>query len=120
MRYLPLAAHPYCLPHRGPRTGCQNTLLTRFQEGARPKMHAMTLNPTRAILLITLLLWVLTGCDVRGQTDAADSPSPPEVEVAEVHAQPVTLWGDFSGRLEARSEERRVGKESTCGWSAEQ
>src|SRR5690554_752199 len=64
-------------------------------------MHAMTLNPTRAILLITLLLWVLAGCDARGQTDAADSPPPPEVEVAEVHAQPVTLWGDFSGRLEA-------------------
>src|SRR5690606_20385766 len=64
-------------------------------------MHAMTLNPTRAILLITLLLWVLAGCDSRGQTDAADSPPPPEVADAEVHAQPVTLWGDFTGRLEA-------------------
>lgn len=64
-------------------------------------MYAMTLNPTRAILLSALLLWLLAGCDARGQTDAIDSPPPPEVEVAVVQAQPVTLWGDFSGRLEA-------------------
>src|SRR5690606_22775501 len=101
MRYLPLAAHPYCLLHRGPRVGRQNTLLNRYASGARPKMLANSLSTTRDILLITPLLWVLAGCDARGQTDAADSPPPPEVEVAEVHTQPVTLWGDFRGPLEA-------------------
>lgn len=63
-------------------------------------MHTITLNQARAALFTMPLLLALAGCDARGQ--APDTPAPPpEVEVAEVSAEPVTIWGAFSGRVEA-------------------
>lgn len=64
-------------------------------------MHAITLNPARVALLSAWLLLALAGCDARGQDQHDSAPPPPEVEVAEVKAEPVTLWGAFSGRIEA-------------------
>src|SRR5690606_6328707 len=50
-------------------------------------------------LLGLLTLLTLAGC---GRTTAADRPQPPPaVEVAEVLAEPATLWGEFTGRVAA-------------------
>lgn len=64
-------------------------------------MHSTTFNQARIALFGTLLLLVLAGCDARGQAADTSAPPPPEVEVAEVSAEPVTIWGAFSGRVEA-------------------
>ncbi|MFN3579814.1 MAG: efflux RND transporter periplasmic adaptor subunit [Pseudomonas sp.] len=63
-------------------------------------MQAITFKEVKMSLLGVLLLTVLAGCDAQGQDNAAPMP-PPEVEFAEVRAEQVTLWGAFSGRLEA-------------------
>lgn len=62
-------------------------------------MQAITFKEAKVTLLGALLLTSLGGCDARGQE--SEAPPPPEVEVAEVRAEPVTLWGAFSGRVEA-------------------
>lgn len=64
-------------------------------------MHAITFNQAKVALLGVLLLLALAGCDAQGQAQDNATPPPPEVEVAEVRAEPVTLWGAFSGRIEA-------------------
>ncbi|WP_150301297.1 efflux RND transporter periplasmic adaptor subunit [Pseudomonas profundi] len=64
-------------------------------------MHAITFNKARVALLVALLLVALAGCDAQGQAQDNATPPPPEVEVAEVKAEQVTLWGAFSGRVEA-------------------
>lgn len=64
-------------------------------------MHAITFNQAKVALLGVLLLLALAGCDAQGQAQDNATPPPPEVEVAEVRAEPVTLWGAFSGRVEA-------------------
>lgn len=65
-------------------------------------MQAITFKETRVFLLGTLLLAVMAGCDAQGQDNAAPPPPPaPEVEVAEVRPEAVTLWGAFSGRVES-------------------
>ena len=64
-------------------------------------MHAITFNQAKVALLGALLLLALAGCDAQGQAQDNAMPPPPEVEVAEVRAEPVTLWGAFSGRVEA-------------------
>ncbi|EZQ15955.1 efflux RND transporter periplasmic adaptor subunit [Halopseudomonas bauzanensis] len=64
-------------------------------------MHATPFNQAKVALLGGLLLLVLAGCDARGQAQDNATPPPPEVEVAEVNAEPVTIWGAFSGRVEA-------------------
>lgn len=64
-------------------------------------MHAITFNQAKVALLGLLLLLTLAGCDAQGQAQDNATPPPPEVEVAEVRAEPVTLWGAFSGRVEA-------------------
>lgn len=63
-------------------------------------MHAMTINDAKMALLGVLLLATMAGCDAQGQDSAAPPPAP-EVEVAEVKAEQITLWGAFSGRVEA-------------------
>ncbi|HEX7035932.1 MAG TPA: efflux RND transporter periplasmic adaptor subunit [Pseudomonadales bacterium] len=51
------------------------------------------------LALLGLLALALAGC---GRTTAADHPQPPPaVEVAEVLAEPATLWGEFTGRVAA-------------------
>lgn len=64
-------------------------------------MHAITFNQARVALLGALLLLTLVGCDAQGQAQDNATPPPPEVEVAEVRSEQVTLWGAFSGRVEA-------------------
>lgn len=64
-------------------------------------MHAIPFNQAKVALLGGLLLLVLAGCDARGQAQDNATPPPPEVEVAEVNAEPVTIWGAISGRVEA-------------------
>ena len=64
-------------------------------------MHAITFNQAKVALLGVLLLLALAGCDAQGQAQDNATPPPPEFEVAEVRAEPVTLWGAFSGRVEA-------------------
>lgn len=62
-------------------------------------MQASTFYPVKP-LLPALLLAFLAGCDAQGQS-TPEQPPPPVVEVAEVHPEAITLWGAFSGRIEA-------------------
>ncbi|WP_232059287.1 efflux RND transporter periplasmic adaptor subunit [Kineobactrum salinum] len=50
--------------------------------------------------VLVALLAVLAGCRT-STTTAEEQPEPPAVEVATVAAAPVTLWQDFTGRIEA-------------------
>lgn len=62
----------------------------------------MTFNITLTAMapLVALLVAFLAGCDARGQ--AAEQPPPaPEVDVAEVIGEDITLWNRFSGRVAA-------------------
>lgn len=63
-------------------------------------MQTFTLKEAKVTLLGALLLAVMAGCDAQGQASAT-SPPAPEVEVAVVQPEAVTLWGAFSGRVEA-------------------
>ncbi|MBL4611066.1 MAG: efflux RND transporter periplasmic adaptor subunit [Pseudomonas sp.] len=63
-------------------------------------MQTFTFKEARVTLLGALLLALMAGCDAQGQANATPPP-PPEVEVAVVQPEPVTLWGEFSGRVEA-------------------
>ncbi|SDS53913.1 membrane fusion protein, multidrug efflux system [Halopseudomonas xinjiangensis] len=63
-------------------------------------MQTITLKEAKAALLGALLLALMAGCDARGQASATPPP-PPDVEVAIVKPEAVTLWGAFSGRVEA-------------------
>ncbi len=53
----------------------------------------------RAAILVSLLA-ALAGCRTSTIT-AEEQPDPPAVEVAAVAGGPVTLWQDFSGRIDA-------------------
>lgn len=50
-----------------------------------------------ALVMMTVLL---SGCEVQSD-EAKAMPPPPEVDVAEVVVEPVTLWESFTGRVEA-------------------
>lgn len=50
-----------------------------------------------ALVMMTVLL---SGCEVQSD-EAMAMPPPPEVDVAEVVVEPVTLWESFTGRVEA-------------------
>lgn len=57
---------------------------------------------SRAVILFLLLTALLTGCEAKSEEAAAPaSPPPPEVDVAEIVAQPVVLSESFTGRVEA-------------------
>lgn len=49
--------------------------------------------------LLSLAVAALAGCEASGQADR--TPPPPQVDVARVLVEPVTLTGTFTGRLEA-------------------
>jgi len=63
-------------------------------------MQATLFNNAKLALPFAVLLGFLAGCDAQGQSNTS-VPQPPQVEVAEVRAEQVTLWGGFSGRIEA-------------------
>src|SRR5690606_8444450 len=71
--------------------------------GSENNMQATHIHSVKLAVSIAVLLGFLAGCQAEGQTPDADitTPPPPQVEVAEVRAQQVTLWGAFSGRIEA-------------------
>lgn len=50
-------------------------------------------------LLTALIAMVLAGCDV--QSEVESEAAPPEVDVAHVITEPVTLWESFTGRVVA-------------------
>lgn len=55
----------------------------------------------RGMVVATLMALIfLSGCDARGADESAQAV-PPEVDVAEVLAEPVTLTETFTGRLQA-------------------
>lgn len=70
------------------------------------KMPSIPRRPGRllpvSLLPVSLLLAALLvgGCDAHGEPQAA-APPPPEVDVATVAAEPVTLTETFTGRIEA-------------------
>ena len=48
---------------------------------------------------VMLLIALLTGCDAHGEAESASAPPPPEVDVATVLVEPVTLRETFTGRV---------------------
>lgn len=48
---------------------------------------------------VLLLIALLAGCDAHGEADSASAPPPPEVDVAAVLVEPVTLRETFTGRV---------------------
>ncbi|WP_153787947.1 efflux RND transporter periplasmic adaptor subunit [Pseudomonas sp. EMN2] len=64
-------------------------------------MQAITFEAAKASLLGALLSALVAGCDSHSQDKTVPTAPKPEVEVAEVQAERVTLWGAFSGRVEA-------------------
>lgn len=54
--------------------------------------------PGRALGLAITLTVLLTGCEAQSD-EAMAPPPPPEVDVAEVVVEPVTLWESFTGRV---------------------
>ncbi|WP_110650530.1 efflux RND transporter periplasmic adaptor subunit [Salinicola peritrichatus] len=52
-----------------------------------------------AVLIVTAFL--AAGCDARGEAESASAPPPPEVDVATVLVEPVTLRETFTGRVAA-------------------
>lgn len=54
----------------------------------------------RMAVPLMVLTMLLSGCKTQGG-DAASLPPPPEVDVAQVTAEPVTVWKRFTGRVVA-------------------
>lgn len=52
----------------------------------------------RLLSLAVAMTVLLTGCEAQSD-EAASMPPPPEVDVAEVVVEPVTLWESFTGRV---------------------
>ncbi|MHA3026550.1 efflux RND transporter periplasmic adaptor subunit [Chromohalobacter israelensis] len=48
---------------------------------------------------VMLVIALLTGCDAHGEAESASTPPPPEVDVATVLVEPVTLRETFTGRV---------------------
>lgn len=48
---------------------------------------------------VMLVIALLTGCDAHGEAESASAPPPPEVDVATVLVEPVTLRETFTGRV---------------------
>ncbi|MDQ7728532.1 efflux RND transporter periplasmic adaptor subunit [Halomonas sp. SpR8] len=56
----------------------------------------------RAVILPLLITALLAGCEAKSEEEVASpAPPPPEVDVAEIIAQPVVLSESFTGRVEA-------------------
>ncbi|MBR9902898.1 MAG: efflux RND transporter periplasmic adaptor subunit [Gammaproteobacteria bacterium] len=56
---------------------------------------------SRAVIPFLLIMALLAGCEAKSEEAAATAPPPPEVDVAEVVAQPMVLSESFTGRVEA-------------------
>ncbi|MDV6318484.1 efflux RND transporter periplasmic adaptor subunit [Chromohalobacter sp. HP20-39] len=65
------------------------------------KLDDQRLSKTRLArgLGVMLVIVLLSGCDAHGEADSADTPPPPEVDVAQVLVEPVTLRETFTGRV---------------------
>ncbi|SNY99123.1 efflux RND transporter periplasmic adaptor subunit [Halomonas sp. hl-4] len=64
--------------------------------------QSVRLASRRAVIPFLLLTALLTGCEAQSEEAAAPAaPPPPEVDVAEIVAQPVVLSESFTGRVEA-------------------
>lgn len=65
-------------------------------------MESLTAKPFRGsgrlLGLAVAITVLLTGCEAQSD-EAASMPPPPEVDVAEVVVEPVTLWEAFTGRV---------------------
>ena len=68
----------------------------------RETMESLTAKPFRGsgrlLGLAVAITVLLTGCEAQSD-EAASMPPPPEVDVAEVVVEPVTLWESFTGRV---------------------
>lgn len=57
---------------------------------------------SRGVIPFLLIMTLLAGCEAKSEEAAApSSPPPPEVDVAQIVAQPVVLSESFTGRVEA-------------------
>ena len=65
-------------------------------------MESLTAKPFRGsgrlLGLAVAITVLLTGCEAQSD-EASSMPPPPEVDVAEVVVEPVTLWESFTGRV---------------------
>lgn len=75
------------------QTNVQTYAVRKFTEPA-------TFMPALAVATLLALVVVLAGCEVRGEQAAAQPPAP-EVDVVELQAEEVRLWGTFTGRIAA-------------------
>lgn len=62
--------------------------------------YARSVGGVISTAILVLMAVLLAGCEAQG-TPAASQPQPPAVDIAEVVNTPVTLWDDFTGRVEA-------------------
>ncbi|WP_447042646.1 efflux RND transporter periplasmic adaptor subunit [Vreelandella sp. H-I2] len=56
---------------------------------------------SRGVIPFLLIMTLLAGCEAKSEEAAAPSSPPPEVDVAQIVAQPVVLSESFTGRVEA-------------------
>lgn len=61
---------------------------------------AGSVNVVRSLVVLLLVVMLLSGCDARSET-TQQANTPPEVDVAWVQAEPVTVTETFTGRVEA-------------------
>lgn len=59
-----------------------------------------TLQKLAGLAVAALTFTALIGCEVRGESTAAVPPAP-EVDVLQVQAEEMRLWGTFTGRIAA-------------------
>lgn len=66
--------------------------MKKFDQERMPKVGLRSLG-------VMLVIALLAGCDARGEADTTSAPPPPEVDVATVLVEPVTLRETFTGRV---------------------
>ncbi len=64
-------------------------------------MHMMTIRQLPWLAGFALTLAALTGCEAQGEEATAATPPAPEVDVVQLQAEEVLLWGSFTGRIAA-------------------
>lgn len=77
-------------------------LVIQISAVSEVKVQKVSLKRVSLLLGSLTLAVILVGCEATGQESGAGAPPPPpQIEVAEVRSEEVTLWGMFTGRIAA-------------------